>query len=159
MDINGKKVKLEIWTIIGQQWFITIPTAYYRDTMVILLVYDITDKESFLNIKNYNNNIEQHVSHYVEKILIGNKYMNDNRIITKNIGQELADEYGIKFFETSVKYDINIKEAFMSIATDIVEKQITTSTSSCCIDFKKLMKKKKSKSTHKYVYLNKLIKL
>jgi len=94
--------------------------------MGILLVYDITDEQSFLNIRNWIRNIEQHASDSVQKILIGNKCdMTDDRIITKDRGQELADEYGIKFYETSAKTDTNVKEAFIAIATDIVEKKIS----------------------------------
>merc|ERR1712025_1235893 len=75
------------------------------------LVYDITDEQSFLNIRNWIRNIEQHASDSVQKILIGNKCdMSDDRIITKDRGQELADEYGIKFFETSAKTDMNVEK-------------------------------------------------
>jgi len=93
--------------------------------MGILLVYDITDEQSFLNIRNWIRNIEQHASDSVQKILIGNKCdMVDDRVITTDRGKELADEYGIKFFETSAKTDTNVHERFISIATDIVTKKI-----------------------------------
>merc|ERR1711971_215314 len=109
----------------GQERFRTITTAYYRGAMGILLVYDITDEQSFLNIRNWIRNIEQHASDSVQKILIGNKCdMSDDRIITKDRGQGLADEYGIRFFETSAKTDQNVKESFIAIASSIVSKKI-----------------------------------
>merc|ERR1711935_852765 len=98
IELDEKKIKLQIWDTAGQERFRTITTAYYRGAMGILLVYDITNEKSFDNIKNWIRNIEQHASDSVQKILIGNKCdMSDDRIITKDRGQELADEYGIKF--------------------------------------------------------------
>jgi len=88
--------------------------------MGILLVYDVTDEQSFQNIRNWIRNIEQHAADNVDKILIGNKCdMENAKLVTKAQGQALADEYSIKFFETSAKNNINVTEAFTSIATDI----------------------------------------
>ena len=121
--------KLQIWDTAGQERFRTITTAYYRGAMGILLVYDITDEQSFLNIRNWVRNIEQHANDTVEKILIGNKCdMNDERVITTNRAEELADEYGIKLFETSAKNDINVNESFVTLAKDIVDKQFQNNT-------------------------------
>eukprot|EP01083_Nonionella_stella_P097287 273446_1 len=121
VEVDGKRIKLQIWDTAGQERFRTITTAYYRGAMGILLVYDITDEQSFLNIRNWMKNIEQHATQNVQKILIGNKCdCNDERVISKQRAQDLGDEYGIKFFETSAKCDINVHECFITIAKDIV---------------------------------------
>jgi len=88
--------------------------------MGILLVYDVTDEQSFQNIRNWIRNIEQHAADNVDKILVGNKCdMISEKVVETTRGQALADEYSIKFFETSAKSDINVVEAFTSIAQDI----------------------------------------
>jgi Ras-related protein Rab-8A len=81
IELDGKRIKLQIWDTAGQERFRTITTAYYRGAMGILLVYDITDEHSFMNINNWMQNIEQHASDTVNKILIGNKCdMDTNRL-------------------------------------------------------------------------------
>lgn len=88
--------------------------------MGIMLVYDITNEKSFENIKNWIRNIEEHASADVEKMILGNKCdMNDRRQVSKERGEELAIEYGIKFMETSAKASINVEEAFFTLARDI----------------------------------------
>ncbi|CAI0443079.1 unnamed protein product [Linum tenue] len=102
IELDGKRIKLQIWDTAGQERFRTITTAYYRGAMGILLVYDVTDESSFNNIKNWIRNIEQHASDNVNKILVGNKADMDEskRAVPTSKGQALADEYGMKFFET-----------------------------------------------------------
>ncbi|XP_010679883.3 ras-related protein RAB1BV, partial [Beta vulgaris subsp. vulgaris] len=102
IELDGKRIKLQIWDTAGQERFRTITTAYYRGAMGILLVYDVTDESSFNNIRNWIRNIEQHASDNVNKILVGNKADMDEskRAVPTAKGQALADEYGIKFFET-----------------------------------------------------------
>ncbi|XP_044342010.1 ras-related protein RAB1BV isoform X1 [Triticum aestivum] len=102
IELDGKRIKLQIWDTAGQERFRTITTAYYRGAMGILLVYDVTDESSFNNIRNWIRNIEQHASDNVNKILIGNKADMDEskRAVSTAKGQALADEYGIQFFET-----------------------------------------------------------
>ncbi|PIK46587.1 putative GTPase-like isoform X1 [Apostichopus japonicus] len=107
----------------GQERFRTITTAYYRGAMGIMLVYDITNQKSFDNIRNWIRNIEEHASADVEKMILGNKCdMDDKRQVSKEKGEKLAIEYGIKFMETSAKASINVEEAFVTLARDIKAK-------------------------------------
>jgi len=120
IELDGKKIKLQIWDTAGQERFRTITTAYYRGAMGIMLVYDITNEKSFDNIKNWIRNIEEHASADVEKMILGNKCdMNDRRQVSKERGEQLAIEYGIKFMETSAKASINVEQAFFTLARDI----------------------------------------
>ncbi|KAJ3369489.1 GTP-binding protein [Allomyces arbusculus] len=121
----GKRIKLQIWDTAGQERFRTITTAYYRGAMGILLAYDVTDERSFNNVRNWVRNIEQNATQGVDLILVGNKCdMTDKKVISKEQGQELAEELGIKFLETSAKANLNVDEAFFTLARDIKKRLI-----------------------------------
>jgi len=120
IELDGKRIKLQIWDTAGQERFRTITTAYYRGAMGILLVYDVTDEKSFNNIRTWHSNIEQHASEGVNKILIGNKCdWTEKRAVTEDQGRELAQELGIDFMETSAKANEGVEEAFFSLARAI----------------------------------------
>ncbi|EDV25731.1 Ras-related protein Rab-8A [Trichoplax sp. H2] len=123
IELDGKKIKLQIWDTAGQERFRTITTAYYRGAMGIMLVFDITNERSFENIKTWIRNIEEHAASDVEKMILGNKCdVVDKRQVSKEQAQQLAAEYGVKFSETSAKDGHNVEEAFMTLAKDIKAK-------------------------------------
>ncbi|OLY80358.1 Ras-related protein Rab-8A [Smittium mucronatum] len=125
IELDGKRIKLQIWDTAGQERFRTITTAYYRGAMGILLVYDVTDERSFNNIHNWIRNVEQHANEGVDKILIGNKCdIDERKVITTDQGKALANEYGLSFLETSAKSNINVEEAFYKLARHIKKRLI-----------------------------------
>ncbi|TYJ57608.1 GTP-binding protein ypt2 [Cryptococcus floricola] len=120
IELDGKRIKLQIWDTAGQERFRTITTAYYRGAMGILLIYDVTDEKSFSNIRTWLANIEQHASPGANKILIGNKCdWEEKRAVTLEQGRALADEFGLRFLETSAKANEGVEEAFFILARDI----------------------------------------
>ncbi len=135
-DIDEKKIKMQIWDTAGQERFKNIIASYYRGAHGILLIYDVTDKDSFKNLSNWLIEIEKNASKNVLKILIGNKTdLDDKRVITYNQGKEFADTYGLKFIETSAKKNLNVNEAFETLGRELMQAS----------DEKKIVKQKQNK--------------
>jgi len=122
IDLDGKKIKLQIWDTAGQERFHTITTAYYRGAHGMVLVYDVTDEKTFDNVRHWMKQIELHAQQNVNKILLGNKADMSNRTVSAEKGAALATEYGVKFFETSAKSNLNVGEAFMTITRDVKQR-------------------------------------
>ena len=90
--------------------------------MGILLVYDVTEEDTFHNIKNWLRQIEQHAVPGVRKILVANKVdrPENERKIDSERGRQLAEEHGLLFFEASAKSGLNVTEIFAKMAEDII---------------------------------------
>lgn len=122
MTIDSKNVKLQIWDTAGQERFKNITASYYRGAHGILVVYDITDMESFKNINNWLIEIEKNANKNVYKILIGNKCdLEEKRTVSTQQGKELAETYGMQFIETSAKSNTNVSEAFELLGKEVMK--------------------------------------
>lgn len=132
IEMGDKRAKLQIWDTAGQERFRTITQAYYRGAMGIVIVYDVTDRSSFENVKNdWVKNVNRHVNTGVRKVLVANKIdLEQRRMVTTEEGQQLADELGIRFFETSALSGANVESMFVSLAKEIRETEGDRSTKS-----------------------------
>ena len=127
IELKGKVVKLQIWDTAGQERFRTITQAYYRGAMGILLIYDTTNTKSWSNVRNWVRNIEGNAPQTVNKLLIGNKSdLASLRQVSKQQGEQLAREYGMKFLETSARSGENVNEAFQMLASDVVDRLVAS---------------------------------
>ncbi|KAL2526976.1 Ras-related protein RABD2a [Abeliophyllum distichum] len=131
VEQDGKTIKLQIWDTAGQERFRTITSSYYRGAHGIIIVYDVTDQESFNNVKQWLNEIDRYASENVNKILVGNKSdLADNRAVSYDTAKAFADEIGIPFMETSAKNATNVEQAFMAMAADIKTRMASQPASS-----------------------------
>ena len=116
---NGKSIKLQIWDTAGQDRFRAITKNYYKGSHGLILIYDITNTQSFENVKTWVNQIREEASSNVIIYIAGNKVdMEDERKVDRDDGEKLAEELGFPFVETSAKNGININETF----EDLVER-------------------------------------
>ncbi|KAJ6659136.1 hypothetical protein lerEdw1_019439 [Lerista edwardsae] len=119
VEINGEKVKLQIWDTAGQERFRTITSTYYRGTHGVIVVYDVTSAESFVNVKRWLHEINQNCDD-VCRILVGNKNDDPERkVVEMDDAYKFAGQMGIQLFETSAKENINVEEMFNCI-TELV---------------------------------------
>ncbi len=119
---DGKMVKIQIWDTAGQDRFRSITKNYYKGAHGIIVMYDVTNRRSFDNVKNWVEQIREEVSNKVSIILVGNKIDDvDGRKVTTEEGQKMAEECGLSFFECSAKSGDNIDHTFNELVKKTVE--------------------------------------
>ena len=117
---KGKNIKLQIWVTAGQDRFRAITKNYYKGSHGIILLYDVTNLQSFENIKSWINQIREEASPNVVIYLVGSKIdLEEERKVTKKDGEKLAEEFGLPFLEASGKSGINVNEVLDDIAERI----------------------------------------
>ncbi|XP_074662862.1 uncharacterized protein LOC141915278 [Tubulanus polymorphus] len=123
IEMDGKKIKLQLWDTAGQERFKNIVASYYKGADGIFLVYDITDGVTFDNVKGWLNEIAVNSRKTVSTILIGNKAdLSHKRVVDFDTGRDLSEKLEIPFLETSAKDSKNISEAFFTMAREIKDR-------------------------------------
>lgn len=124
MTLSGKRLKLTIWDTAGQERFRTLTSSYYRGAQGIILVYDVTRRETFTDLCDvwlkevdlYSTNPD------CIKMLVGNKVDRDaERAVAKEEGIEFARQYGCLFLECSAKTRINVQQCFEELVQKILD--------------------------------------
>ncbi|XP_065426884.1 ras-related protein Rab-1A-like [Chrysemys picta bellii] len=120
IELEGKTIKLQIWDTAGQERFRTITSSYYRGAHGIIIVYDVTDQDSFSNMHLWLEEIGRYASENVNKLIVGNK--NDltcKKVVDFTTAKEYADALEVPFLETSAKTATNVEQAFVTMAAEI----------------------------------------
>ena len=142
VDYNNLKVFLQIWDTSGEEKFRSITRNFYRNADGLLVVFDLTCKESFNHVKNWINQAKEHKND-IKTILVGNKLdLEDEREVDKETALKFAEKNNLKYLETSAKNGKNINNSFKEMIALIlndkteqeIKKEFTKSDSSISIN-------------------------
>ena len=144
-EINGRKIRVKIWDTAGQELYKSITKNFYRNSDGVIIVYDVTDRESFEKVQDWVQTISEYTDteKKIQKVLVANK-VDLTRKVTKEEGMKLAEKYNIPFFEASAKLDIGIKDFMTKILTDVLD-NVSVDMSRVTLDQKLDNRKNKKK--------------
>jgi len=122
-NIDGQPIKLQVWDTCGQESFRSITRSYYRGAQGVLLVYDVTRRESFEYLSSWLEECQENGDRNITIVLVGNKCdLTEERVISYEEGKKFADDHGILFLEASAKTAANVEEAFVRTSRLIYDK-------------------------------------
>lgn len=124
VTLGGKKLKLAIWDTAGQERFRTLTSSYYRGAQGIIMVYDVTRRDTFTNLSDiWAKEIDLYSTNQdCIKMLVGNKVDKEGeRVVSKREGIDFAREYGCLFIECSAKTRVNVEQCFEELVLKILE--------------------------------------
>eukprot|EP00871_Galdieria_phlegrea_P000827 jgi/Galph1/1745/GphlegSOOS_G408.1 len=117
MYLEDRTVRLQLWDTAGQERFRSLIPSYIRDSSVAIIVYDVTNRASFLSVNKWLEEVRNERGDDVILVLVGNKAdQTERRQVSTEEGEAKAKENGVMFIETSAKVGFNIKTLFRKIA-------------------------------------------
>lgn len=123
INIDGISVKLTLWDTAGQERFRTLTPSYYRNTQGAILVYDVCDRQSFLRLNAWNDELETFTTNTnIVKMLVGNKIdKKGQREVSREEGLIFARKYSMLFIEASAKTKEGVQYAFEELVQKILQ--------------------------------------
>ena len=123
MKINDKIFRIQLWDTAGQEEFQSISRGYYKSGACALVVYDITDRETFNNVSSWVEECKNNGPSTITLVLVGNKIdLEDKRQVTYEEGEDFANRNNMQFYETSALNGTNIDKLFNDTVESINRK-------------------------------------
>lgn len=122
LNINGKRVNLAIWDTAGQERFHALGPIYYRMSNGAILVYDITNKDTFQTVKNWVKELKKILGSEICLAIAGNKVdLEKDLSVSIEEAEEYAQQVGAMHFHISAKLNQNIEEMFLDLTRRMIQ--------------------------------------
>ncbi|EHA99818.1 EF-hand calcium-binding domain-containing protein 4B, partial [Heterocephalus glaber] len=126
VNVDGSQVALQLWDTAGQERYRCITQQFFRKADGIIIMYDLTAKESFLSVRQWLSSVEEAVGDHVPVLLLGNKLDNEKeREVPQGLGEQLAKEHDLIFYECSACSGHNTIESLLHLARFLKEQEDT----------------------------------
>ena len=144
IQIDGKSIKIQLWDTAGQEKYRAMTKNLYLKSQGIIILFDITNETSFINLKNWMSQIKESCGEDIPILLVGNKIdLEDKRVINKERAMEYANNENIEYIEVSSKTGENINKALTSLLQKILKRDDSNSNFSFTLDAGTVKKKTK----------------
>jgi small GTP-binding protein len=121
--INEDTVIAQIWDTAGQEKYYTLTSSYYKGAKGALIVYDVSQRNTFLKVEKFVNDLKENCDKRVYTILVGNKIdLEENRTVSTEEGKNLANKLKMGFYEVSAKDGTGINNLFQKIVNEVYDK-------------------------------------
>merc|ERR1712166_11689 len=120
LHVNERTIRLQLWDTAGQERFRSLIPSYIRDSSVAIIVYDITNRDSYTNLSKWYDDVRNERGSEVIIVIVGNKTdLKDKRQVSTEEAESKAKELNCMFIETSAMLGLNIKELFRKLALEL----------------------------------------
>ena len=146
IELKNKKIKVQLWDTAGQEKYRAITKNLFLKVQGVLVVYDITNENSFTNLKSWVRTIKEECGKQMQMLIIGNKTdLEEQRVISKDTALEYAKEEKVEYMETSCKNGENIVKAITLLCEKVLENTEIGNDFSFTLDATSMIAKKKNK--------------
>ena len=123
IELDGKRIKLQIWDTAGQERYRAITSAYYRGAIGALLLYDVTAALTFNSLSRWLQELRENADSNIVVMLVGNKCdLQELRAVSTEEGVEFSKSENLLFIETSARDSTNVQESFTTLITEVVRR-------------------------------------
>ncbi|TPX63294.1 hypothetical protein SpCBS45565_g06744 [Spizellomyces sp. 'palustris'] len=121
IQMDEVEVKVNFWDIAGDSVYFEIRNEFYKDTHGVILVYDTSIKETFTNLQSWIDELNTYCQSETISFLVANKVDQAPRAVTRKEGESLAEQLGLRYFETSALTGEGVQSMFTALFADVLK--------------------------------------
>jgi small GTP-binding protein len=122
MDLDGDRVKVQVWDLGGQDFLGSVRAGFYPGARGVIFLFDVTRPETLTELNDWKNEVDSHIRNYTSLLVANKTDLEEERAVSEKEGRKFAKNLGSEYYETSVKLNQNVSDAFEAITKQVLEK-------------------------------------
>ncbi len=124
MEIDGTRVKLQIWDMGSQDFLGNVRAGYYQGARAVVYMYDVTRQSTFTDLEAWHEEVWAHVGNVVSVVVANKTDLTADRVVPTELGQQMAEKFSAEYVETSVKLNKGVEDVFTTVARRVLSRML-----------------------------------